>query len=541
MSYIIITINILEYFPISFNYEDFKFIFSHNKQVFGDEISFISKNKIIQKIKLEQKDINFSVKVIKMDSLIGICNFILSYKNILLKKIPTYEKECLINMTDSTKRILSINNINLKIKIYCEIKYIDKDKDKEIIKNNDQKPLLVTKNKKINNSIKNKKFIYTKKTNIQQKELNQSNSENNEENNINIISHNNKNNNSIYNKPRNYSQKKLKRINVEKNDSMDMEEEELSKNQDIIDEKLYKFVSNLIKENPLENLARMNDIDEMMLFTKNNIIKFLNYQKEINHEISNVMEKNDDNYKLLEKYSQKYLNNMKKLKILEKKQKINDIKHKLYKNNLKSNIYKIIEIKNNEINLFKEINNSKNNNIIIEDEDIEDNLNINEINNNLNNNSDKDNKKYNILIDLLKNCILQFGNNEKIMKIIPKNIIDNFNSNENDLNSLDISLVDNDENIIEDKNNEENKKNKLKYIESNVNDEIDFELDNYLKEFYENNENVRIIKFKKVHDNNYNYGKIQIIVIEEGNTIKIKDDKGIFSINEFLELNSSIQ
>ena len=541
MSYIIITINILEYFPISFNYEDFKFIFSHNKQVFGDEISFISKNKIIQKIKLEQKDINFSVKVIKMDSLIGICNFILSYKNILLKKIPTYEKECLINMTDSTKRILSINNINLKIKIYCEIKYIDKDKDKEIIKNNDQKPLLVTKNKKINNSIKNKKFIYTKKTNIQQKELNQSNSENNEENNINIISHNNKNNNLIYNKPRNYSQKKLKRINVEKNDSMDMEEEELSKNQDIIDEKLYKFVSNLIKENPLENLARMNDIDEMMLFTKNNIIKFLNYQKEINHEISNVMEKNDDNYKLLEKYSQKYLNNMKKLKILEKKQKINDIKHKLYKNNLKSNIYKIIEIKNNEINLFKEINNSKNNNIIIEDEDIEDNLNINEINNNLNNNSDKDNKKYNILIDLLKNCILQFGNNEKIMKIIPKNIIDNFNSNENDLNSLDISLVDNDENIIEDKNNEENKKNKLKYIESNVNDEIDFELDNYLKEFYENNENVRIIKFKKVHDNNYNYGKIQIIVIEEGNTIKIKDDKGIFSINEFLELNSSIQ
>ena len=541
MSYIIITINILEYFPISFNYEDFKFIFSHNKQVFGDEISFISKNKIIQKIKLEQKDINFSVKVIKMDSLIGICNFILSYKNILLKKIPTYEKECLINMTDSTKRILSINNINLKIKIYCEIKYIDKDKDKEIIKNNDQKPLSVTKNKKINNSIKNKKFIYTKKSNIQQKELNQSNSENNEENNINIISHNNKNNNLIYNKPRNYSQKKLKRINVEKNDSMDMEEEELSKNQDIIDEKLYKFVSNLIKENPLENLARMNDIDEMMLFTKNNIIKFLNYQKEINHEISNAMEKNDDNYKLLEKYSQKYLNNMKKLKILEKKQKINDIKHKLYKNNLKSNIYKIIEIKNNEINLFKEINNSKNNNIIIEDEDIEDNLNINEINNNLNNNSDKDNKKYNILIDLLKNCILQFGNNEKIMKIIPKNIIDNFNSNENDLNSLDISLVDNDENIIEDKNNEENKKNKLKYIESNVNDEIDFELDNYLKEFYENNENVRIIKFKKVHDNNYNYGKIQIIVIEEGNTIKIKDDKGIFSINEFLELNSSIQ
>ena len=80
MSYIIITISITEYSPQTFNFEDFKFIFSYNQQIFGDEISFMSKNKIIQKIKLEQKDINFSIKVIKKDSLIGICDFILPNK-----------------------------------------------------------------------------------------------------------------------------------------------------------------------------------------------------------------------------------------------------------------------------------------------------------------------------------------------------------------------------------------------------------------------------------------------------------------------------
>ena len=188
MSFIIIAIDILEYLPTSFNYENFKFIFSPNKQVFGDEISYFSKNKIIQKIKLEQKDINFSVKVIKRDSLIGISNFIVPYNTILSKKIQKYEKECLINMTDLTKRILSINNINLKIKICCEITYIEKVK--EIIKDYKQKFLIVNKRVyKSNQNINSKKthhFIYKKNNNNQEKNLN---------------------NNLVYNKPRNYSQK----------------------------------------------------------------------------------------------------------------------------------------------------------------------------------------------------------------------------------------------------------------------------------------------------------------------------------------------
>ena len=88
MSYIIVTINISEYIPTSFNFEGFKFIFS-----FGDVINFYSKNKIIKKIKLEQKDINFSIKVNKKDSLIGICDYTIPYESILLKKFHHMKKD----------------------------------------------------------------------------------------------------------------------------------------------------------------------------------------------------------------------------------------------------------------------------------------------------------------------------------------------------------------------------------------------------------------------------------------------------------------
>ena len=536
MSFIIISIDIKEYLPISFNYEDFKFIFSHNKHVFGDEISFISKNKIIQKIKLEQKDINFSVKVIKRDSLIGVCNFIIPYKNILSKQIQNYETECLINMTDSTKRILSIGNINLKLKICCEIRNIEKYK--EIIQSNKQKFLIVNKKaykSKINiNSVKIHHFIYTKKNSNQVKNLNHLDTE---EDNINL---NMNNNNLVYNKPRNYSKKKLKKIIGDENDSLNSLDEEkiLSKSKEtneFTNNEFSDFVHNLIKENPLEDLMKMNNIDEMILITKNNIVKFLNYQQEMNNLIKEQIDKNNEFRKLLKKYSQKYANKIKKWKILEKKQKINGINKKLINSKVISSVNKIIEIKNNEINLFKEISN----NCDEYDYNIEYNLNINEINN-LN---DNNKNNYNILYNLLRNCISKFGKNENIMKIIPKNLRDinnNLNNNETEVNCLDTSLADNDDNFINIKNCEENENSKLKYIESNSNDEIDYELDEYLKAFYENNKNIPIIMFKKIHDNNYKYGKKQIIAIEEGDTIKIKDDNGIFPLNKFLELNAYI-
>lgn len=542
MSYLFLSLEILNYYPSSFDFSEFKFIFSRNKTVYGDEISFISKNKIIQKIKLEQKNINFSIKVIKKDSLIGISNFIIPYNTVLLKKIPAYEKECLINMTESSKRILGLDNDNLKINIRCNIEYVN-----NIENNSSNKVLHVNRSNKINESIINKHFIYNTIS-----ENNNSKDENQYNNNKVFLEDSplksmNKKNNLVYSKPRNFSsKKKSNKYNIKNAISSDDNndssysydtEEELSQKVVFYDEEFSKFVPNLIKEYPLDNLTKMKDVNEMVLFTKNNIIRFLDFQQEYNDKSKKAIDIYDKYFKLLRKYSQKYSNKFKQLKILEKKEKINEIKKSLNRNALASNLFRIVDIKNNENELYKEIIGENNN--IEDDIDIEGNLNINE--------NIKINKNYELLTDILNNCIYNNKNNNKIKKVIPKSLLDNYNLNyhhqnkeiKNEDNILDISLVDSIDNI----NNEENVNsisNKLKYVESNLYDEIDFELDDCLKEFYNNNKNINVIKFKKIHDNNYNFGGIQIIIIEEGDKIKIKDDKGVFTLEKFLKMNSNV-
>jgi hypothetical protein len=293
----------------------------------------------------------------------------------------------------------------------------------------------------------------------------------------------------------------------------------------------------IIKEYPLDNLTKMKDVNEMVLFTKNNIIRFLDYQQEYNDKCKKAIDNYDKYFRLLKKYSQKYANKYKQLKVLKKKEKINEIKKSLNRNALVSNLFRIVDIKNNENELYKEFI-GKNNNIE-DDIDIDENLNINE--------NIKVNKKYNLLTDILNNCIYYNQNNNKIKKAVPKSLLDNYNLNyhhqnkeiKNEDNILDISLVDSVDNINND-DNDNNISNKLKYVESNIYDEIDFELDDCLKEFYKNNKNINSIKFKKIHDNNYNFGDIQIIIIEEGDKIKIKDDKGVFTLEKFLKKNSNI-
>ena len=256
MSYIIITTEITSYLPKSFNFEDFKFKFNHDNQSLDDEISFISKNKITHKIELSKKDIIFSVKVFKKDSLIGKCDYIIPYKSILLKKVPIYEKECIINIINSKKRILSIDYFNLKVNIQSEIKYIDNEKEEN------NKRLFVKINNKIKDSQANKNYNNIK---IYHKNLNNNNKkiilEKNKQN-INI-----NRNNKIYNKPINHIHKKL---NIKLNEIYNKEiynednsfdtEEELEKNIEIKDNEFSNYVHNLLKENPLENLDKMENV-----------------------------------------------------------------------------------------------------------------------------------------------------------------------------------------------------------------------------------------------------------------------------------------
>ena len=105
-SYVGITIDIIDYYPKDLDYSSYSFIFLSEINNFEREISFINSNQICQKIPLtSKKEIKYSIKVLKDDSLIGLAEFIIP-NNIIYRKEKIFDKICPINMTESTKKIL---------------------------------------------------------------------------------------------------------------------------------------------------------------------------------------------------------------------------------------------------------------------------------------------------------------------------------------------------------------------------------------------------------------------------------------------------
>ena len=135
MSLALITLDITDYIPKNFNFDSFSFIFSSDGHDFEDEIDYLSRNQIIHKALLSKKDIRYSIKILRNDSLIGISDFIIP-SALLSKKEQLFEKVCIINMTDSTKRILFGNlspSNTLRINIKANLQYIQ---EKAMIKQN---------------------------------------------------------------------------------------------------------------------------------------------------------------------------------------------------------------------------------------------------------------------------------------------------------------------------------------------------------------------------------------------------------------------
>ena len=129
---ITLTFSISDYFPQNFNFNSFSFIISSESREFEQEISYSSKNKISHKFFLQKKDLKYSIKVTKNNSLIGISNITIPF-SFLQKKEKNYKKICNINMTDSVKRVIFGNILpenNLKIEINCAFNYIEKEKEK---------------------------------------------------------------------------------------------------------------------------------------------------------------------------------------------------------------------------------------------------------------------------------------------------------------------------------------------------------------------------------------------------------------------------
>ena len=122
----LITLEISDFFPQNFPFDNFCFIFNSDSHDLESEISYLSKNQITHKTLLTKKDIRYSIKILRNDSLIGISDFIIPAIN-LNRKENLYEKICIINMTDSTKRLLFGNlsqSNNLRINVRARITYI---------------------------------------------------------------------------------------------------------------------------------------------------------------------------------------------------------------------------------------------------------------------------------------------------------------------------------------------------------------------------------------------------------------------------------
>ena len=149
-----ITIDIIDYFPEDFNYSCFSFIFINEAKNFEDEISYINRNQICHKIPQAKKDVKYYIKIFKSDSLIGISELIIP-SSVFIKKEKTYDQTCVINMTESIKKMILNNNTNqtLKIGIHVTLQYIQNlksEKNEKLEKN--------SKTERIEKNIKNEKI-----------------------------------------------------------------------------------------------------------------------------------------------------------------------------------------------------------------------------------------------------------------------------------------------------------------------------------------------------------------------------------------------
>ena len=127
MAFLGITIEILEYFPQNFNFDNFNFIFTSESKDFEKDISILNKNQIFQKIPIPKKNLKYSIKVTKNNSLVGISDLIIP-STVFSKKETSFDKTCQITMTESIKRLIFGNSTpnTIKINIHSSFQYLEK-------------------------------------------------------------------------------------------------------------------------------------------------------------------------------------------------------------------------------------------------------------------------------------------------------------------------------------------------------------------------------------------------------------------------------
>ena len=402
-----ITLDIIDYYPKDFDFSSFSFLFISDENNFEREISFMNANQICQKINItNKKEIKYIIKILKENNFIGITEFIIPSK-IIIKKEKIFDKICPINMSDSTKKILfknsNNNNITLKIGIHSILQYFEENKGTNNI-NNKKSNKKILQIKKINNK-KERLKLFTPNSRTEKNLPVLTNSTNSYQNKFNINSvdiRNNKKNNNKYNN--NHHQKAnsfiLENKKHKRNHSSEKQENNMGKlkniNNKILSQKESKIIKSEINKDIIkvdiannnddyneinnikndlnkyidENNTKINNIDnidDMIIFTNNNIKYILDHHLKsydsIKNQISIINNKNNQYIKVKQKLNQNIskknqiiekLNNYEtEEEILKMKKKFLDLKYK-----------ELSELKNNELNLINDIykNISKNEN-----------------------------------------------------------------------------------------------------------------------------------------------------------------------------------
>ena len=540
MSFALITLSIIDYIPNTINYNNFSFIFQSDRKDFEDEITYQNSNTIEHKTPIKKKDIRYSIKVNKNNNLIGICEFPLSYNNVLNKKEESFEKLLTITMTDNTKRSIFGNNNynnNVKILVHADIQYSNLKQSHSLPKN-EMKKKINSPNYNKKNNVESEKDSNKKEKNKKDLKLKKNNIYTNINNNI-----SNKN----YSKNSSGSKQIEKEINLSNfnetipEDDDSMINEELTKKILPINNNFINFMNNFQKENPLKLLNNFNqnnnknqNLNDFKLYTKEIIQKLFDYQNKYYVLLKELLNKNLYLKKELIKTNEKFRNIIKKNNKLNYISENSTVRKEIIVNlhrNENYHIQLILPLKYNELNLYKYLFNDKNNLT----NNIKNNNNKNNTNGDYFEENNEENGNYNLILNL---CIKLLKN---INEIYGKNLNDNILFTENEKNILLKYNILNKEND-DDKYKENGKKILYVEIENNNYDEYDKQLENYLEYFYIKHNNLPKIIFKKISTLNYEFGTQKIIIKFEGDDIiRVKYTGGYMLLEKFIELNAPLE
>ena len=556
MSFLGITIEILEYFPQNFNFETFAFIFSSESKDFEKEISYLNKNSIFQKIPLPKKNLKYSIKVTKNNSLVGISDYIIP-SNIFSKKENTFDKTCQITMTDSIRRLIFGNASpnSLKINIHSTLQYLEKGEKfikpaASSLSMKKEEKRSSTPKKLENNNLKKMKFGASSNSNLklnnkeEKKTMNKKLTEdfkkrsNSKPHTSNLSSSGVPLNMKIKNHQQQTTKEKEKEIVNSSHKKERKESEEYPGANSLIDEDLkntispvssefFDFIPNFEKKYPLEKLNEFSDPYEMINYTKNVINELLNYQLNYYNILKNSVYLNRKFNELLIKYNEKYRLTLKKINKIEEENIKNEIQNELitdiHRNDF-NNLKQLIPLKQTELDLYKEMYS-----VNLDENELHNNIYSEEQMQQIEEKKSKDANTQLLLIRVLKNIYNKYGPLNKILN--------QSNSNEIERNNIiTLSAKYNlpiSEEVIG--NNDE-----FEYVNSNNPDEMDHKLEIYLKYVY-NKKKVPKIIFKKLSNNNYEYGTQKVTIKIEGDSIKAKSTGGFLVLDKFIENNAILE